>query len=227
MLHCSISSKQISVDHLSFSKLSLPISARAIATRSPMGPLTRVIQTGIGLAAELKAASKERKASEANVEENLSGERRLPFQQMTSIAHETHVRPDQNNATEFKTRSPDRNSDDDEQQDDEHFGGAAANEPGSAEPEDAPLPYTEEELAEVGDIKYAEPNIEVVVQSTGLRCPIVIPQRRPGSKTRGFIRAYAPVLADFDVDLEMFLGFLKGFYRASQVCWNILSLPSW
>ena len=32
-----------------------------------MGPLTRVIQTGIGLAAELKAASKERKAYEANV----------------------------------------------------------------------------------------------------------------------------------------------------------------
>ena len=53
-----------------------------------MGPLTRVIQTGIGLAAELKAASKVRKASEANVGESLTGECRVPFQLMTSIAHE-------------------------------------------------------------------------------------------------------------------------------------------
>ena len=29
-----------------------------------MGPVTRAVQTGIGLAAELKAARKERKASE-------------------------------------------------------------------------------------------------------------------------------------------------------------------
>ena len=54
-----------------------------------MGPLTRVIQTGIGLAAELKAASKDRKASEAGLEESLTGERRVPFLSMTSIAHET------------------------------------------------------------------------------------------------------------------------------------------
>ena len=64
----------------SFSKLSLPISARATTTCSLMSPLTRVIQTGIGLAAELKAASKERKASEAGVEESLTGEYKIPFQ---------------------------------------------------------------------------------------------------------------------------------------------------
>ena len=132
----------------------------------------------------------------------------------------------QNKPAEVKTRSPDRNSEEDEQEDDEHFGGGAANpgnEPGSAEPEDAPPPYTEEELAEAGNIKYAEPSIEAV-QSTGLRCPVVIPQRRPGSKTRGFIRAYAPVLADFDIDQETFLGFLKAFHKASQVCRKLLSL---
>ncbi len=39
-----------------------------------MGPLTRVVQTGIGLAAELKAASKERKVSEAGAEGSTIGE---------------------------------------------------------------------------------------------------------------------------------------------------------
>ena len=38
-----------------------------------MGPLTRVIQTGIGLAAELRAASKERKVSEAGAEGSTNG----------------------------------------------------------------------------------------------------------------------------------------------------------
>ena len=46
-------------------------------------------------------------------------------------------------------RSHDRTSDDDKQEDDEHFDGRATNpdrEPGIAEPEDTPPPYTEEEL---------------------------------------------------------------------------------
>lgn len=42
----------------SLSSLKLPIYH--------MGPVTRAVQTGIGLAAELKAARKERKASEVS-----------------------------------------------------------------------------------------------------------------------------------------------------------------
>lgn len=34
------------------------------AIRSPLGPLTKAVQTSIGLAAELQTASKEREASE-------------------------------------------------------------------------------------------------------------------------------------------------------------------
>ena len=37
-----------------------------------MGPVTRVVQTGIGLAAELKAAKKERKAAAAAEEDSES-----------------------------------------------------------------------------------------------------------------------------------------------------------
>ena len=82
MLYCGVFGECEFFEQISFARSSLPLS-RATATRSLIGPLTRVIQTGIGLAAELKAASKERKASEAGVEESLTGEHRLPFELMT------------------------------------------------------------------------------------------------------------------------------------------------
>ena len=49
-----------------------------------------------------------------------------------------------------------------------------------------------------------------------LPCPVILPQRRPRDKTRGFVRAYAPVLEDCGVDQATFLGFLKTFHDASK-----------
>nr|POE77705.1 hypothetical protein CFP56_09348 [Quercus suber] len=49
-----------------------------------------------------------------------------------------------------------------------------------------------------------------------LPCPVIIPQRRPGDKGRGFVRAYAPVLANNGIEQEQFLAFLKSFHKASQ-----------
>lgn len=48
-------------------------------------------------------------------------------------------------------------------------------------------------------------------------CPVIVPQRRPNNKKRGFVRAYAPVLAESGIDQRTFLDFLKTFHRASQV----------
>ena len=49
-----------------------------------------------------------------------------------------------------------------------------------------------------------------------LDCPVIIPQRRPGNKRRGFVHAYAPALADCGIDETTFSHFLKDLYRASQ-----------
>ncbi|KAL5001373.1 hypothetical protein BDV10DRAFT_192289 [Aspergillus recurvatus] len=46
--------------------------------------------------------------------------------------------------------------------------------------------------------------------------PVILPQRRPKSNKRGFIRAYAPVLADFGIDQESFLNFLETSNKACQ-----------
>lgn len=42
-----------------------------------------------------------------------------------------------------------------------------------------------------------------------LPCPVILSQRRPRDKKRGFIRAYAPVLEECGIDQATFLDFLK------------------
>jgi hypothetical protein len=49
-----------------------------------------------------------------------------------------------------------------------------------------------------------------------LRAPIHLPQRRPKSRKRGFIRAYAPDLAAFSIDQAMFFEFLDTAEKACQ-----------
>ncbi|KAL4863053.1 hypothetical protein BDV12DRAFT_202480 [Aspergillus spectabilis] len=53
-------------------------------------------------------------------------------------------------------------------------------------------------------------------QPQRLPCPVIIPQRRPGAKKRGFVRAYAPVLADCGISQDVFLKFISDFHKASQ-----------
>ena len=48
-------------------------------------------------------------------------------------------------------------------------------------------------------------------------CPVIVPQRRPRDKTRGFIRAYAPVLSECGIDQTTFLQFLETMDKASKV----------
>lgn len=51
-----------------------------------------------------------------------------------------------------------------------------------------------------------------------LDLPVILPQRRPKNKERGFVRAYAPVLQTCGIDQTEFLAFLDGFEKAIQVC---------
>jgi hypothetical protein len=53
-------------------------------------------------------------------------------------------------------------------------------------------------------------------KDTKLPYPIIIPQRRPGTKTRGFARAYPPDLLSFGIDQESFMRFLDNFQESSK-----------
>ncbi|KAE9372814.1 hypothetical protein N431DRAFT_505122 [Stipitochalara longipes BDJ] len=51
---------------------------------------------------------------------------------------------------------------------------------------------------------------------TQLPCPVVLPQRRPKDRSRGFIRAYAPVLEPCGISQAEWLAFLDTFQKASE-----------
>ena len=62
----------------------------------------------------------------------------------------------------------------------------------------------------------AQHDIPATFQYRPIPAPVVIPQRRPRDKTRGFVRAYAPVLGECSgIDQQLFLDFLQDFYKAS------------
>ncbi|PYI00304.1 hypothetical protein BO78DRAFT_330356, partial [Aspergillus sclerotiicarbonarius CBS 121057] len=46
--------------------------------------------------------------------------------------------------------------------------------------------------------------------------PVVLPQRRPKTRSRGFIRAYAPILSSFGITEPMFLDFLSTANKSCQ-----------
>lgn len=49
-----------------------------------------------------------------------------------------------------------------------------------------------------------------------LRHPVIIPQRRPGDRLRGFVRAYAPDLMSCGISQETWIDLLVTFTRASR-----------
>jgi hypothetical protein len=61
------------------------------------------------------------------------------------------------------------------------------------------------------------PSIERPMTISALPRPVILPQRRPNDKSRGFVRAYAPDLGTYKgIDEATFLDFLKQFHTSSQ-----------
>lgn len=63
----------------------------------------------------------------------------------------------------------------------------------------------------------AHPAPSVPTPKRPLPCPVILPQRRPHKKYRGFVHAYAPVLGNAGIDQDTFMEFLTVFHKASQV----------
>lgn len=82
----------------------------------------------------------------------------------------------------------------------------------AAEPEDVKVRKEEEMVRELVRKAGSPPH-----PPQRIPCPVIIPQRRPRNKDRGFVRAYAPVLADCGISQEVFLQFLEDWDKASKV----------
>jgi hypothetical protein len=186
-----------------------------------LGGLVGLVGTGVGAAVEYHGHRKERKAAHSNVTS--------PSEPSETAGSST--RPDL--ATRSTTETPGGRASenlDGELKDDDSLS--------SGYDSDTPIDNDEEawELDEVSaateppsyeDAMEAGETQETLVNDvlSGLRdtkvhaplpLPVIIPQRRPRNKSRGFVRAYAPVLEDVGIPQETFLKFLKNFHKASQ-----------
>ncbi|KAK7518772.1 uncharacterized protein IWZ02DRAFT_489591 [Phyllosticta citriasiana] len=89
--------------------------------------------------------------------------------------------------------------------------------------EEQPPAYAETEEAQKNSNKRIQTLMDNLAappsQSDAARLPypVILPQRRPREKARGFIRAYAPSLSAAGIDEASFMSFLSALYRESQV----------
>jgi hypothetical protein len=86
-----------------------------------------------------------------------------------------------------------------------------------------PPPYTKygESANRVLPLTLQRPSSPSITVRGRLPCPVIIPQRRPKDKERGFIRAYAPALLECGIDEATFMNFIDSLNQAAKV-----SLPS-
>jgi hypothetical protein len=82
----------------------------------------------------------------------------------------------------------------------------------SADSEDAKIEKREKLVRELVSMAGPAPK-----SPRPLPCPVIIPQRRPRKKDRGFVRAYAPVLANSGISQEVFMQFLENLDKANKV----------
>ncbi|KAI1329346.1 hypothetical protein F5Y16DRAFT_397531 [Xylariaceae sp. FL0255] len=69
----------------------------------------------------------------------------------------------------------------------------------------------------VSSVSQSNQSVTTTLIPTGLTLPVVITQRRPGKRSRGFVRAYAPVLQDAaGIDESTFLEFLDDLNKATE-----------
>lgn len=172
-----------------------------------MNRLVKGIGTGIGLAAEAIAHNKEKK----NYESELP---RSPNPQ----AHSVSPYPLEKHSVEDEDHDDD-DSDDFQGDEEEWALDAAAGEldtpPAYEELRDTPPKPVDEVVA---SFLKKHPAPARVQRFQPLPCPVILPQRRPKDKSRGFIRAYAPVLGGCaGIDQQTFFDFLDDFHKSSQV----------
>lgn len=60
------------------------------------------------------------------------------------------------------------------------------------------------------------PHSEAPSSAARLKLPVVVTQRRPKARERGFVRAYAPILEDVGIDQDSFLDFLDKLNKAVE-----------
>ncbi len=189
-----------------------------------MGKLVRLIGSGIGLASEAIAARKSPSPSESSSSRRTAEDAPPRYVDLPNERADELIAKGQAVPADHKTsHSEEEGSDSDDNELDE----ADWELDEAAEDAGGPENVSGERQADVGELvqSFVNQHPPPYTPTRGrLPCPVIIPQRRPKNKSRGFVRAYAPVLADCGINQATFLDFLKSFHKASQVSCNSSAL---
>ncbi|KAI1632130.1 hypothetical protein F4809DRAFT_656817 [Biscogniauxia mediterranea] len=183
------------------------------------GPISKLVGGAIGLTQEYRADRKEKKAAaeeakaraEAGVPSAISSEDQLVPSH--SSDHHGHASP---------SSHPGYDDDDDDDLTDDEDWALALDEAQQAEgivPGDAH--HQQQQQQQDGKINIDQFVAQFIVRhppptrpAGHLPMPVILPQRRPESRHRGFVRAYAPVLGECGIDQATWLEFLDGFEKS-------------
>ncbi|GAD91608.1 hypothetical protein SNOG_15540 [Paecilomyces variotii No. 5] len=179
------------------------------------GKIFRGLASGIGLAAEAYHHRKEKKATRTQ-----DGDNNQPPTYEESV---------QEHQSDHDTRSISQNEQDAL---DEYYSSSipqqmyeatwqldeAQDEVGSEKP--PPYSVSEEQLPQLAETFLQDhssaPPPPQGTQGPKLQLPVLITQRRPGKRSRGFVQAYAPLLNDVGIDQATFLDFIDKLNKAVQ-----------
>jgi hypothetical protein len=154
--------------------------------------LVRGIATGIGLASESIQHRKEKKASQTQA--GRDGEDATTTEEERELQQDAHLSQQMDEAVWELDAAQDQVSDHQSKQ------------PAT----------TDEEVADLAD-SFLRTHSQPPPYSAGqLTLPVVITQRRPESRTKGFVRAYSPLLEDVGIDQTTFLDFLGNLNKSLE-----------
>lgn len=216
----------------------------------PIGGLIKLVGSGVGAAAEYRDHRKERKAArdsaQASPEEQpvVAGPSSRPNEAQRSTSNDappSYAQSTGNSSRDRQLATGPQASDEKKRIEEEIHSDSdsdfSSDDLGPLE-DDEEAWQLDEVAASTEPPSYEEANSEdadslvrdvlsargdVISKPVGkLSLPVILPQRRPRNKTRGFVRAYSPVLEDVGIDQQTFLRFLKNFHKSSQAnpCFN-------
>lgn len=166
-----------------------------------IGKLAQGVSAGIGLAGEKYHDHKERKAALAEQQHGQSSHNLDTSEQdTTTVIDEKPMKDDETTADDERIWALD-----------EAAGAPPAYEVIESNPDQVirELAHT---VAEAKDHQTQIHNGEL----GRLANPVIIPQRRPGSKARGWTRAYAPDLDPLGISQDTFMKFLESWEKSAQ-----------
>jgi hypothetical protein len=169
------------------------------AAGGPVGLIVRGLAAGIGLASESYQHRKEKKASQSQPRQD-----------------DDYDDDDDNHTSQTQERRHSQHDAHMSQQMDEAVWQLDEAQDQISERESRPYAPTDDQVAGLAEsfiVAHARP-LPYTSSATQLSLPVVITQRRPESRTKGFVRAYSPLLEDVGVDQATFLDFLDNLNKS-------------